>query len=586
MFQTPLKKRSSELEKQQQNSNQDAEANHGMLPIDAVFLDGLQSLSGGKILEKVLGHPDCPRLIRSMSGEDFFFLIHKIGEDSSIELLKLASLDQWQYVLDVETWEKDRLELAQTGLWLRRLLAADPQRLTKWLFSEGQWLAYYYLYRSVVVEVADEDEGGDDFGPEFFSVDGFFYVRTLQETQRGVIDALLRTMAAEDTLKYQSVLTGLAGVLPAELEEDMYRMRNVRLAEHGFLPREEAIMVFSPMDAERLKTGEPDANPRPVSHPEDVGAVPHWPLQTIQERNLLTQTLSQMSDETLLDRIRLEFSGLCNQILSAEGFSNWNAEYLEEIQRQAAGYLNLILKERSREEIKTAENLLRFNTLVSLFRAGFGLAVKLKWKAERWLETSWFRKAGLEPSFWGEAWEGTLTGILKNRPLFYGGAESPGGYRHFQSLSDLSATENALALLNALDRLMASLTERYPLSLSSATISGGPFHLTVHQLLLTLWARQQMGLSPSFKPLSFKAARNFLTMLREGDTVPPYHMFGFEAQFLEAFSVPDEDFATGSSENLKDALMRIWQDFSDEMAFVRTEAFDTKYSKCILIRTA
>ena len=152
-------------------------------------------------------------------------------------------------------------------------------------------------------------------------------------------------------------------MLPAELEEDMYRMRNVRLAEHGFLPRDEAVMVFAPMDPERLKTGEPDVGP-PVFHPEDVGAVPHWPLQALQEGNLLMQTLSKMSDETLLDRIRLEFSGLCNQILSAEGFSDWNMEHLEEIQRQAAGYLNLILKVRSHEEIKTAENLLRFNTLV------------------------------------------------------------------------------------------------------------------------------------------------------------------------------------------------------------------------------
>lgn len=571
------------MEKRLQNSNRDVEVNQEMLSIDAVFLDGLRTLSGSRMLEKVLSHPDCPRLIRSMSSEDFFFLINKIGEDSSLELLKLASLDQWQYVLDLETWEKDRLELTQTGRWLSRLLTADPQRLTKWLFSEGQWLAYYYLYRSSVVEVMDEDGGADGFGPEFFSVDGFFYVRPLKEDQRGVIEAMLRTMAAEDILKYQSLLTGLVGVLPAELEEDMYRMRNVRLAEHGFLPREEAIAVFAPMDPERLKTGEPDAGPWPVFHPEDIGPVPHWPLQTIQERNLLTQTLSKLTDETLLDRIRLEFAGLCNQILSAEGFSNWNVEHLEEIQRQAAGYLNLILNERSHEETKTAENLLRCNTLVSLFRAGFGLAVKLKWKAERWLKACWFQEAGLETSFWGKAWEGTLTGILKNRPSFYGGTESPEGYRDFQSLSDLSATEDVLGLLNALDRLMVSLTKRYPLT--SLAESGSPFQLTVHQLLLTLWARQQMGLSPGFKPLSFKAAKAFLGMLRGGDTVPPYRMFGFEEQFLEAFSVPDGDFVSGSSEKLKNALTRIWQDFSDEMAFMRTEAFDTKYSKYILITT-
>ena len=572
------------MEKQKQDSNEDVEANQGILPIDAVFLDGLRSLSDSRLLEKVLGHPDCPRLIRSMSSEDFFFLIHKIGEDSSLELLKLASLEKWQYVLDVETWEKDRLELKQTGRWLSRLLSADPQRLTKWLFSEGQWLAYYYLYRSSVVEVTNEDGGGDDFGPEFFSIDGFFYVRPLQEDQRDVVQALLRTMADEDLLKYQSLLTGMAGVLPAELEEDMYRIRNVRLAEHGFLPREEAVMVFAPMDPEFLKTGEPDASLRPVSHPEDVGAVPRWPLQTIQDGNLLIQTLLKLSDETLLDRIRLEFSGLCNQILSAEGFSDWSVEHLEEIQRQVAGYLNLILKERSHEETKTAEKLLRYNTLVSLFRAGFGLAVKLKWKAERWLKACWFRKAGLEPSFWGEAWEGTLTGVLKDRPLFHDGAESSEDYRHFQSLSDLSATENILSLLDALDRLMASLTKRYPLPSSAET--GGPFQLTVHQLLLTLWARQQMGFSPGFIPLSYKTAESFLTMLREGDTVPPYRMFGFEVQFLETFSVPDGDFTTGSSEKLKDALTWIWQDFSDEMAFVRTEALNTRYSKYVLIKTS
>ena len=32
---------------------------------------------------------------------------------------------------------------------------------------------------------------------------------------------------------------GLSGVAPAEVEEEMYRRRNVRLSEDGFLPYEE-----------------------------------------------------------------------------------------------------------------------------------------------------------------------------------------------------------------------------------------------------------------------------------------------------------------------------------------------------------
>ena len=134
-----------------------------------------------------------------------------------------------------------------------------------------------------------------------------------------------------------------------------------------------------------------DAGARLSVSLEDAGSVPRWPLQSIQERNLLAKTISNISDEALLDRIRLEFAGLCNQILSAEGLSNWDMDNLQEIQMQAAGYLNLILKERchaerGNEDIKTAEDLLRMNTLVSLFRAGFGLALNLKWKAQGWLK--------------------------------------------------------------------------------------------------------------------------------------------------------------------------------------------------------
>ena len=53
--------------------------NHGILPLDGVFLDGLYSLSGRKALERVFNHPDPPRLIQNMSSEDFFMAGQKGG---------------------------------------------------------------------------------------------------------------------------------------------------------------------------------------------------------------------------------------------------------------------------------------------------------------------------------------------------------------------------------------------------------------------------------------------------------------------------------------------------------------------------
>ncbi len=572
------------MKKRPQENDRNPGKTIGILPLDGVFLDGIQALSAGKALEKVLNHPDCPRLIQTMSSEDFYFLINKIGVDESLELLKLATFDQWEYMLDVETWQGDRFELDRTGQWIIRLLTADPERFTQWLFSDGQGVAYYFLYRSIAVEVRDEDQEIHDVGPEFFTVDDFFYVRPLKEDQREIIEKLIRSMVREDPLKYQAVLIGLAGVLPAELEEGMYRMRNIRLAEHGFLPREEAIAVYAPLNPDRLKMGQQDAGAKFSVRLEDAGSVPRWPLQSIQDRNLLAKTIVNISDETLLDRIRLEFAGLCNQLLSAEGLSNWDMENLQEIQIQTAGYLNLILKERchnkgGNEDIRTAEDLLRMNTLVSLFRAGFGLVLNLKWKAQRWLKRSWFQKADLEPSFWGEAWGGVLTGLLKKRPLFYCGEESQSGFRNFRSLSELSSTENALDFMDVLDCCMADLVKQYPLN----SPDSGSFPLTFYQLLFTLWARQLLDLTPGFRPLSLKEGRAFLSLLREGDTAPPYRMFGFEERFLKAFDAPASDSADKSPETLRGALTQAWQDFSNELEFVPADAFDTKYSRFLLI---
>jgi len=207
------------------------------------------------------------------------------------------------------------------------------------------------------------------------------------------------------------------------------------------------------------------------------------------------------------------------------------------------------------------------------------LALNLKWKAERWLKGCWFHEAGLEPSFWGEAWGGALAGLLKWRPLFYCGEESESGFRNFKSLPELSSTDNVLGFLDILDRLMAQLTEKYPL----ASPDPGSFHFTFYQLLFTLWARQLLALKPGFKALSLKQTKAFLRLLRAGDNAPPYRMFGFEERFLKAFAAPGLDLTDDTSKKLKGALTQAWQDFSDEIEFVATDAFDSKYSQYILI---
>jgi len=49
----------------------------------------------------------------------------------------MASSEQWEFLLDLELWKKDRLESRAGERLDGTLLQADPDRLVRWLLSEG-----------------------------------------------------------------------------------------------------------------------------------------------------------------------------------------------------------------------------------------------------------------------------------------------------------------------------------------------------------------------------------------------------------------------------------------------------------------
>jgi len=568
------------LEKLKQGRSSDEGDNSGIQSYDVSILKDLYAFSGTEMLDRILEHPDPPGLIKGLPSEDFFWLVKRVGEDS-MQLLKLSSLRQWQHLLDLELWEKDRLDMSHAFLWLQRFQRSDPGRLSRWLFTDGQALAYLYLFRNVHVEIRDEDEAYD-LEEGFFTFDGLFYIKVLKQNQRETVEGILRTMAGEDLLKYHSLLTGLAGVLPADLEEDMYRLRNVRIAEHGFLPREEALLVYAPLDPKTIDQKESPEMVDPVLDEDFLDLAPYAPFHFSKSQNLLTKSASRITDGRLLDRIRLEFAGLCNQILSADGLVIDDIDVLRKTGQKAAGYLNLTLEEMCGKDIGAAEELLRKNRLISLFRMGFGLAQKLKWEAERWLKKSWFAHNDMGYGFWGDDWGNTLAGLMEMRPKYYCGPEREGEYRDFEQASDLTAVRKILHGLIGLDKMLAQLTVTCPFNKKDAQT----YDQTLHSFLFTLWARQMLDLKPSFEAISLKQARQFFDLLRQRDESPPYQMLGFEEAFVKDFMASAAGFEPEDVARLKDTLSLIWQEFCQEHDWVKTDDLDPRFSKYVLIRPA
>ena len=548
---------------------------------DKKMLREFFSMPGMDALDRILEQKYPQHYIQHMTSVDFFWLVKKIGEDDALPILKLASPEQWQYLLDMELWRKDRIDPEQIAIWLERFHRSDPGGFVRWFGSHGQALAYMFLYKNIQVEIKNLDED-EEFPEDFITYDGTYYIRILNKEHEEMIGNILREMARDNHEQYQALISGLAGVLPAEAEEGMYRMRNVRLAEEGFLPTEDALAVYAYLKAETLLKDQP-LEERFLADGEKTGAlVPITPLIHSQDNNFLAGVVSRLTDPILLDRVRLEFAGLCNQIISADGLVISDFEDLIQTCRKAAGYISLGLERVTEENLPLSEQVLKQNPLLSIFRIGFGLALELKWEAERWIKEAWFHSVGLKPDFWGEEWGATLSGLLERRPIFFSGNLEQENYREFEQSSDIKSCKDSLGHMIALDRVLESLTSKYPLA---PTRMKDPL-LTFHPFLFTFWARRQLKLNLGFAPLSIGQVRAFFKNIRGETEKPPYRIAQFKEVFIGDVMSVSPDRESGEEEQVRETLAFQWKQFEEEYAQVPEEELDERFSRFILIESS
>ena len=517
--------------------------------------------------------------VQSLPPDDFFWLIKRIGADDALAVLQKASTEQWQYLLDLEIWAKDVLDAQKTLAWIDRLRRADAARLAAWAFEEQSALVSLALLRKTEIIFKEEEDEGD-VPPGYFTLDGSFYIKTWDSSEVQLVEDFLRVLAGTDYSSCRALLLQLASVSPAETEEELYRMRSGRLAEQGFAPFEEALEVYAPLDVNALQTEAKPLLPGALVEAEKKNLVPSASLSGIKNFELLNDAMGMITDPLEADRVRLEFAALCNKLIAADAFSCIDDyENLLRVGRQAAGYLHIVTEMLCGGKPREAAQLLRDHSLATIFRVGFGFALKLQWRARRWLGQNWSAQIGKGPDFWGTPWSDALAGLLFPRPLYFERSRPDREYRHFESVEELRETEALLDQAEALDRMLARLTRVEASALANNCEKFYP-------LLFNRWARHLLDLEPSFAPLSRAQAIEFFSILRRGETSVPYTMERYRGVFLNEFLQGAAGLDAKTTLSLRAALNEIWQAFCREYENIRSADLDARWSPYLLIEAS
>ena len=555
----------------------------------------LLSLPPEQTMRRILESGQPAALVHSFPEQDLYFLIHDIGAEDALPLLALASDRQWEYVLDTETWHRDRFEPVALTRWLDLLYRADARRTVKWLIEQQTELLTVYLSKNIELRVCEHDQDPSGFGEDFFTLDSVFYVRITgplfaatselgdieKENYRDFLKKLIQSVAAFDHVTYQALLLEAAQIIPAESEEEGYRLRNVRLAEKGFLPFEEAVGVYQPLTARQLAGRNHKILPRTAA--EITVPVPLYPSGVLESGSIFSGALANIETEAVLEQLQTEFASLCNRIIAADFAPAHNKDDLRAVVKKANGFLSIGLETLAAETDANGHSvshlpaaMIQRHPLSDIFRVGYGRVLELKWRTQRWLDRSWFAAQGLSLTFWGEEWLGVLGGLLVKKPMYFDDYVSGSMYRDFSTVDELQQTAAVLDAVIACDHLLSLL------AISPDLLSARRF-LIFKNLILTIWALDWLGCTEKNRYLTRAEFRLFFEKLWQSNDRPRRVALSMKQSFLLWLCGLSGMHSHEITDTLGPVLESLFLEIEEEYGQVDTADLDPRFIHLFLI---
>lgn len=475
-------------------------------------------------LDAVLDAPAPATLVQSFPDQDLYYLMHRIGPSDFIPVLSMAASDQWEYILDVEVWDGDRLDTRVMTRAFDLLFKADPERFLRWIITEKPDYFEFYLSRHMEIFIREHDEVPPDDFDDYMTLDDKFYFRFPEENQPDdpdldedaplsedaqtpeLIDAMVRKVAEMDLSVFHGLMLETLNVLPAETEEEQFRLKTVRLAEKGFLPFHEAIGIYQPTPLTALRKRPKTQVFSSESFDPDLPLPPQCFTQFLAGDDLFVKALALVPADFIFT-LESELAALINKVISADRLKVRDADTLTKTIRKTSAFLSLGLESILKEQIRleSAADLIQTHYLEDLFRTGARAGVRLKTAVNNWYKNSFIQQRKLPLSFLGETYLGVMGGLLLDRPLYFDNYATGEMYRHFASLSDIQVTRQAVDRIMGIDGLLAGLDP------DIASFKKGI--LTYKSLILTLWAKDRLGLAPDLSPIDAAAFKPFFSAL-------------------------------------------------------------------------
>jgi len=497
---------------------------------DVTALKSLLYKSGSRgYASAVLDFPNVENTLPLLPATDIYFAIQEIGLKDAIDIVAIASPEQFQAFFDLDIWIGDRIDLERGLTWLAVLcnLSTGPfHRIVKEL--DPELVGAFIAQSSRIVDISLEDEPDEFIEGPWRSPDSFYAVFPLDEEK---IEEYRVTCSFLDKLYSVNLTLGKRALMIArweplaELEETSYRWASGRLQDLGFADYYEALQLYAPLNLSKLSIEEGQPDPPPVGH-EDA---PSLAVQKIMNpetpaADFFGACMDPIKDPKEKVRLGHGLARVANRLLAADLVESPDLAKAQEYAQMTRRYISLGLEYVCKGDPKLGPNAFGNLTMMRLFRVGYTLTHNLSKLVNTLRQQGRLSLAPHGTTLLDCPWDELAVALSQRKPELSRKFDSPPdeGTRSFANSTDI---RHAASLVEDLAMQWPLLFDTMGISPALLTQEGltdtspnDPASVTLGDIFRTAFINYLCGLGLKAVPLSKGSLEQALDKLQDLDS--------------------------------------------------------------------
>lgn len=444
--------------------------------------------------------------------EEIYQMVKVIGEEDALPVLSLVNEDQLQFIFDLEWWIGDKFQPKRALDWVDLLDKCDEPKTLEWFLTEE--FDQKVMLMQALIKVYKQDEMTDSYegteGLPHYSPDGVYDIFFKTDNYEPVKKLLMLLVASQPSVFY-SLMEAVIWYPLTPTVEKAYQWRMSRISERGIPDIEEALGVYSHLDAESIRLKVPDLEN--FLEAEVYHLPPQYLLAQVDSSLFLGQCVALLQDPIRLDAIQWELVCLANKVMVADKEDPATLVNRQKIIGKVLGYINIGLELASDGDPEKGRKILERTWMQFLFQAGYHQVMSVKWKAETLLK----EQGAFLNLLFTSAEKEQMAALVYRFPQINDLTKEPLWARDFGSLDDISGTENLLlrwAFIVRFAKHCLDLTERSMNQyLEESDIPENKSEMDIIIWTTTALARFTLFKEISCQPLLEVAANSFLELI-------------------------------------------------------------------------